>query len=290
MKLKVSDFKLDLVFINLPKKFFVYLCSLKKPLCHLIQNNLSGIGAELERVWCKGEPGDFGGNAHRGTRWHSMQRFGGPFHSKITWAGTGLIEGCNKRKCVLVICTLKWSPRWRGFRKCIEFVRDCKDKKYMDLKLKLGRQRIWLWGKKGRQNLTSRLNLIGCWFVWLLKLNHLEEIRELNNTDIFIWHVVFTCQLSFATLQKIFYNLQALSCLQMLNNSYKNFRPKLWLYNRRLRKRWRTKCGLTFMWFLLWVFALFNCKRSSITAIWHRIGFKLRIETQRSHLKLPCEF
>ena len=29
-------------------------------------------------------PGDFGGNAHRGTRWRSMQSFGGPFHSKIT--------------------------------------------------------------------------------------------------------------------------------------------------------------------------------------------------------------
>ena len=52
-------------------------------------------------------PGDFGGNAHRGIRWHSMQSFGGPFHSKITWAGTGLIEGCNKRKCVIVICSLK---------------------------------------------------------------------------------------------------------------------------------------------------------------------------------------
>ena len=28
-------------------------------------------------------PGDFGGNAHKGTRGHSMQSFGGPFHSKI---------------------------------------------------------------------------------------------------------------------------------------------------------------------------------------------------------------
>ena len=44
-------------------------------------------------------PGDFGGNAHRGTRWHSMQSFGGLFHSKKAWAGTGLIEGCNRRKC-----------------------------------------------------------------------------------------------------------------------------------------------------------------------------------------------
>ena len=28
-----------------------------------------------------------------------MQSFGGPFHSKITSAGTGLIEGCNRGKC-----------------------------------------------------------------------------------------------------------------------------------------------------------------------------------------------
>ena len=28
-----------------------------------------------------------------------------PFHSKITWAGTGLIEGCKRRKCVLIICS-----------------------------------------------------------------------------------------------------------------------------------------------------------------------------------------
>ena len=41
----------------------------------------------------------FGGNAHRGTRSHSIQTFGGPFHSKMTGAGTGLIEGCNRRKC-----------------------------------------------------------------------------------------------------------------------------------------------------------------------------------------------
>ena len=28
-------------------------------------------------------PGDFGGNAHRGTRSHSIQSFGGPLHIKI---------------------------------------------------------------------------------------------------------------------------------------------------------------------------------------------------------------
>ena len=30
-----------------------------------------------------------------------------PFYSKITGAGTDLIEGFNRRKCVLVICSLK---------------------------------------------------------------------------------------------------------------------------------------------------------------------------------------
>ena len=60
-------------------------------------------------------PGDFGGNAHRGTRWHSMQSFGGPFHSKITWARIGLTEGCNRRKCALDICSLKLSAHWLGF-------------------------------------------------------------------------------------------------------------------------------------------------------------------------------
>ena len=46
-------------------------------------------------------PGDLGGNAHRGTRWHWMQSFGGSFTVKyllVTWAGTGLLEGCNWRK------------------------------------------------------------------------------------------------------------------------------------------------------------------------------------------------
>ena len=38
-----------------------------------------------------------------------MQSFDGPFHSKITLAGTGLIEGRNRRKDVLIICSLKWN-------------------------------------------------------------------------------------------------------------------------------------------------------------------------------------
>ena len=58
----------------------------------------------------------FAWKAHRGTRWHSMQSFGGPSHSKITWVGTGLIEGYNRKKCILVICSLKWSAYWLGFR------------------------------------------------------------------------------------------------------------------------------------------------------------------------------
>ena len=38
-----------------------------------------------------------------------MQSSDGPFHSKITWAGIGLIEGCNRRKYDLVICSVKLS-------------------------------------------------------------------------------------------------------------------------------------------------------------------------------------
>ena len=45
--------------------------------------------------------------AYRRTRWHSIQPFGGPFHSQKTSAGPGLIEGCSRRKCVLVICSMK---------------------------------------------------------------------------------------------------------------------------------------------------------------------------------------
>ena len=32
----------------------------------------------------------------------SVQSLDGPFYNKITWAKTGLMEGCNKRKFVLV--------------------------------------------------------------------------------------------------------------------------------------------------------------------------------------------
>ena len=38
-----------------------------------------------------------------------MQSFGVPFRSKITWAGIGLTEDCNRRKCALVICSVKLS-------------------------------------------------------------------------------------------------------------------------------------------------------------------------------------
>ena len=61
-------------------------------------------------------PGDFGGNSHRDTMWHSMQSFGGSFHSKITWAGIGVIESCNRRKRALAICSVKLSAHWWGFR------------------------------------------------------------------------------------------------------------------------------------------------------------------------------
>ena len=42
--------------------------------------------------------------------------------------------------------------------------------------------------------------------------------------------------------------------------------------NRRLRERWRTRCGLTFMQILPWAFVLVNCKRSLRTL---RFGIKL---------------
>ena len=35
-----------------------------------------------------------------------------PRDSKITGAGTGLIEGCNRRTFVFVICSLKRSVHW----------------------------------------------------------------------------------------------------------------------------------------------------------------------------------
>ena len=43
-------------------------------------------------------PGDFGGNAHRGARWHSMQSFGGPFQVILAGKLTG-VQGdpCNGR-------------------------------------------------------------------------------------------------------------------------------------------------------------------------------------------------
>ena len=55
-------------------------------------------------------------------------KFWRPFYSKISSAGTGLIEVCNKRKCV-VICSLNevHIGEVSYVCKCIEFVRDCKD-------------------------------------------------------------------------------------------------------------------------------------------------------------------
>ena len=53
----------------------------------------------------------------QGARWHSTQSFGRPFHSKISWAGTVLIEDYNKRNCVLGIyiemkCTVVRFPTY----------------------------------------------------------------------------------------------------------------------------------------------------------------------------------
>ena len=46
-----------------------------------------------------------------------MQSFGSPFHSKITSAGTGLIKGCNRRKCFYCLfiemeCILPRLPKY----------------------------------------------------------------------------------------------------------------------------------------------------------------------------------
>ena len=52
--------------------------------------------------------------------------FGGPPSSNMTWAGTGLIEGCNRRKCVLVV--VYWNEVHTGevsdVCKWIQFGRD----------------------------------------------------------------------------------------------------------------------------------------------------------------------
>ena len=79
--------------------------------------------------------------------------FGGPFHSKtITWAETGLIEGCNRRKCVFLF--VHWNEVSTGevydVGNWIQFGRNCKDWKYKDLKLKGCKERIWLRGETGR--------------------------------------------------------------------------------------------------------------------------------------------
>ena len=73
-----------------------------------------------------------------------MQSFGGPFHSKMTWAGTGLVEGCNRRKCVLWFVHWNWVHIDEVPDVCnwIWFCRYFKDWKYKDLKLKWCRQRI----------------------------------------------------------------------------------------------------------------------------------------------------
>ena len=134
------------------------------------------------------------------TRWFWQERsqgykvifhakFGGPFHRKITWAGTVLIEDCNRRNCVLVIYSLKWSAHWWGSDVCnwSQFSRDCKNWTYKDLKLKWCRQRIWLRGKTGRQNSTLKLNLIGCLFVSRSLRNHLVRRKLSKALELCNW-------------------------------------------------------------------------------------------------------
>ena len=69
-------------------------------------------------------PGDFGGNAHRGTREHLKQRFDGPLHSKITWARTGLVKGCNRRKHAIEMnYTLARFPTYEIVLSLVEIVK-----------------------------------------------------------------------------------------------------------------------------------------------------------------------
>ena len=72
------------------------LATMKKPIHCTLQQTCYTLQSGLQLA------GDFGGNAHRGTRCHSMQSFAGSFHSKITWAGIGLREGCNGRSVLLL--------------------------------------------------------------------------------------------------------------------------------------------------------------------------------------------
>ena len=65
-----------------------------------------------------------------------MQSFGSPFHSKLTQAGSGLIEGCNRRcfYCLFIEmeCVLLRFPMYV----IGSSLAHCKDRKYKDLKLK----------------------------------------------------------------------------------------------------------------------------------------------------------
>ena len=103
-------------------------------------------------------PGDFGGNAHKGTRWHSMQSFGGLFHSKITWVGTGLTEGCTEESIFIEMeCILLRFPTYVIGSSLAEIVKI----EIHGSQIKMMWTKIWLWGKTGRQNFSSKLNLIG---------------------------------------------------------------------------------------------------------------------------------
>ena len=87
------------------RKWALVICWMKLIHILFVMAIIQGVPEKATCLWK--HPGDFGGNADRGKRCHSMQSFGGPFHIKITWAGIGLIEGCNRRKSALVICSVK---------------------------------------------------------------------------------------------------------------------------------------------------------------------------------------
>ena len=85
-----------------------------------------------------------------------------PRQNNLSWNWFNLI-GCNTRSVLLLFnCwnEVHTGGEVYGVSNWIKFGRDCKDWKYKDLKLKRCRQRIWLWGKTGRENLTSELNLL----------------------------------------------------------------------------------------------------------------------------------
>ena len=56
-----------------------------------------------------------------------MQSFGSPFHSEITWPGTGLTEARNRRKCFYCLFIGVHIAEVPDVCNWIQFGRDCKD-------------------------------------------------------------------------------------------------------------------------------------------------------------------